>query len=100
LQANQDAVHILEIPIMTDLNTQFEQASEDAKSLSEKPDNQTLLRIYGLYKQGSEGDINRDKPSMTDMVGFAKWSAWNKLKDTEQDDAKQNFIDLIESLKE
>jgi diazepam-binding inhibitor (GABA receptor modulator, acyl-CoA-binding protein) len=84
---------------MSDLNTRFEQASVDAKSLSERPDNQTLLRIYALYKQGSEGDIERDKPSMTDMVGFAKWSAWNKLKGTEQDEAKQDFIDLIESLK-
>ncbi|MDP4609135.1 MAG: acyl-CoA-binding protein [Burkholderiaceae bacterium] len=84
---------------MSDLNARFEQASVDAKSLSERPDNQTLLRIYALYKQGSEGDIERDKPSMTDMVGFAKWSAWNKLKGTEQDEAKQDFIDLIESLK-
>jgi diazepam-binding inhibitor (GABA receptor modulator, acyl-CoA-binding protein) len=85
---------------MTDLNTLFEQASVDAKGLAERPDNQTLLRIYALYKQGSEGDIERPKPSMTDMVGFAKWSAWNKLKGTEQDEAKQEFIDLIESLKE
>lgn len=84
---------------MSDLNARFEQASVDAKSLSERPDNQTLLRIYALYKQGSEGDIERDKPSMTDMVGFAKWSAWNKLKGTEKDEAKQDFIDLIESLK-
>jgi acyl-CoA-binding protein len=33
------------------------------------------------------------------MVGRAKWDAWEKLKDTSADDAKQQYIDLIESLR-
>nr|MBP8186203.1 acyl-CoA-binding protein [Comamonas sp.] len=55
--------------------------------------------IYALYKQATEGDNEAKKPSFTDMVGRAKWDAWEKLKDTSLDDAKQQYIDLINSLR-
>ena len=83
---------------MSDLQAQFEQASQDVNQLSARPDNQTLMRLYALYKQVSEGDVTGDKPSMTDMVGFAKWSAWNKLKGQTQAQAQQAYIDLVNEL--
>ena len=83
---------------MSDLNAQFEAAVANSKKLSEKPDNGTLLKIYSLYKQGSIGDNAEKKPGFADMVGRAKWDAWAKLKGTSSDDAKQQYIDLIESL--
>ncbi|MBK6652306.1 MAG: acyl-CoA-binding protein [Betaproteobacteria bacterium] len=83
---------------MSDLNAQFEAAVANSKKLSEKPDNATLLKIYSLYKQGSIGDNAEKKPGFADMVGRAKWDAWAKLKGTSSDDAKQQYIDLIESL--
>ena len=83
---------------MSDLNTTFEAAVANSKNLSERPDNATLLKIYGLYKQGTVGDNTEKKPGFGDMVGRAKWDAWNNLKGTAQDDAKQQYIDLIESL--
>ena len=42
---------------MAELKTQFEQAVADSKSLPEKPDNMTLLKLYALYKQASAGDV-------------------------------------------
>lgn len=84
---------------MSDLAARFEAAVADSKSLSERPDNATLLKIYSLYKQASEGDNLQAKPGFGDMVGRAKWDAWSKLKGTSQDDARQLYIDLIESLK-
>ena len=66
--------------------------------MSERPDNATLLKIYALYKQASGGDNGDTKPGFSDMVGRAKWDAWNAVKGTTQDDAKQQYIDLIESL--
>jgi diazepam-binding inhibitor (GABA receptor modulator, acyl-CoA-binding protein) len=78
---------------------QFEKAAADSKNLSERPDNATLLKIYSLYKQGSIGDNTEAKPGFTDMVGRAKWDAWNKLKGMSQKDAMQEYVDLIESLK-
>ncbi len=84
---------------MSDLNTTFEEAVKNSTSLSERPDNATLLKIYALYKQATEGDNEAKKPSFTDMVGRAKWDAWEKLKDTSMDEAKQQYIDLINSLR-
>jgi diazepam-binding inhibitor (GABA receptor modulating acyl-CoA-binding protein) len=83
---------------MSDLNERFEAAVAQSKNLSERPDNTTLLQIYALYKQASSGDNAEKKPSFSDMVGRAKWDAWNKLKGTEQDAARQQYIDLIASL--
>ena len=83
---------------MSDLNAQFEAAVTNSKKLTEKPDNATLLKIYSLYKQASVGDNAEKKPGFSDMVGRAKWDAWNKLKGTELDAAKQQYIDLIQSL--
>ena len=84
---------------MSDVNAAFEEAVKNSTSLSERPDNATLLKIYALYKQATEGDNEAKKPSFTDMVGRAKWDAWEKLKDTTADEAKQQYIDLINSLR-
>ncbi|MCB2017373.1 MAG: acyl-CoA-binding protein [Hydrogenophaga sp.] len=84
---------------MSDLKSRFEAAVAQSKSLSERPDNATLLKIYGLYKQGTVGDNSEKKPGFGDMVGRAKWDAWNGFKGTSSDDAQQQYIDLIESLK-
>ena len=81
------------------LKDQFEAAVADSKNLSERPDNATLLKLYALYKQGSSGDVDGKRPGFTDMVGRAKWDAWNELKGTGADDAMQQYVDLIESLK-
>ena len=84
---------------MSTLNEQFEQAVADSKNLPERPDNATLLKLYALYKQGSTGDADGKRPGFTDMVGRAKWDAWNELKGQTQDEAQQAYIDLIEDLK-
>jgi len=83
---------------MSDLATQFEQAAKDVHALSERPDNDTLLRLYGLYKQGAEGDVSGPKPGFFDFVGTAKYEAWAKLSGTNQDDAQQKYIDLVKKL--
>jgi diazepam-binding inhibitor (GABA receptor modulating acyl-CoA-binding protein) len=84
---------------MSTLNEQFEQAVADSKTLSERPDNMTMLKLYALYKQGSTGDVDGKRPGFTDMVGRAKWDAWNELKGQSSDEAKQAYIDLVEDLK-
>jgi acyl-CoA-binding protein len=86
-------------PVMADLKAQFETAVAESKSLPEKPDNMTLLKLYALYKQASSGDADGKRPGFGDMVGRAKWDAWNGLKGKSGDEAMQEYIDLIESLK-
>ena len=83
---------------MADLKAEFESAVANSKKLSERPDNATLLKIYGLYKQATAGDNTEKKPGFGDMVGRAKWDAWNGLKGTSADDAMQQYVDLIKSL--
>lgn len=84
---------------MSDLKAQFEQAVADSKNLPERPDNPTLLKIYGLYKQASEGDNTGKRPGFTDMVGRMKFDAWAELKGKGSEEAMQEYVDLIESLK-
>ncbi|RPH58610.1 MAG: acyl-CoA-binding protein [Burkholderiales bacterium] len=84
---------------MADLNSQFEQAVADSKNLPERPDNMTLLKLYALYKQATTGEVDGKRPGFTDMVGRAKWDAWNELKGTGRDDAMNQYIALVDSLK-
>ena len=83
---------------MSDLKAKFEAAVAGSKNLTELPDNPTLLKIYALYKQASAGDNTEKKPGFGDMVGRAKWDAWNSLNGTAGNEAMQQYIDLIESL--
>ncbi|MCD6734484.1 MAG: acyl-CoA-binding protein [Burkholderiaceae bacterium] len=84
---------------MADLSTRFEQAVAESKTLPERPDNMTLLKLYALYKQASAGDVEGKRPGFTDMVGRAKWDAWNELKGTARDAAMEQYIALVEDLK-
>ncbi len=84
---------------MADLTANFEQAVADSKQLAEKPDNMTMLKLYALYKQSSSGDAEGKRPGFSDMVGRAKWDAWDGQKGKSADDAKQEYVDLVESLK-
>lgn len=84
---------------MADLATQFAQALADSKTLAERPDNATLLKLYALYKQATDGDTSGKRPGFTDMVGRAKFDAWAEIKGTSKDDAMQQYVALIEDLK-
>jgi diazepam-binding inhibitor (GABA receptor modulating acyl-CoA-binding protein) len=81
------------------LQDQFTQAQADSKNLPERPDNMTLLKMYALFKQASNGDVTGERPGFTDMIGRAKFDAWDQLKGTSTDDAMQQYIDLIDELK-
>lgn len=83
---------------MSDLDAQFEKAAAAAKQLPEKPDNDTLLRLYALYKQGSSGDVSGDKPGFFDFVGVAKYEAWEALAGTPREEAQRQYVELVETL--
>ena len=83
---------------MPDLKSQFESAAQAVQRLPRKPDNETLLKLYALYKQSTAGDASGKRPGFTDPVGRAKYDAWDKLKGTSQDQAMQRYIDLVNTL--
>jgi acyl-CoA-binding protein len=84
---------------MADLKEQFQKAAQDVMSLEDRPDNDTMLRLYGLYKQGSEGDVSGPKPGFFDFVGTAKYEAWEKLSGTKPEDAMKKYVDLVKKLR-
>jgi len=84
---------------MADLKAAFEQAAADAKKLPKRPDNNTLLKLYALYKQATAGDVSGSRPGGFDMEGKFKYDAWAKLKGKTKDAAMQEYVALVESLK-
>ena len=84
--------------IMADLKAQFEAAAASSKNLTNRPDNATMLKLYALFKQGGVGDNSEKKPGFGDMVGRAKWDAWNGVKGQSSDEAMQNYIDTVKEL--
>jgi acyl-CoA-binding protein len=84
---------------MAELQAKFEQAVADSKKLPEKPDNATLLQLYALFKQASSGDADRERPGLGDFVARSKWDAWNAIAGKSKDEAMQEYVDLVESLK-
>jgi len=84
---------------MSNLKAAFDAAVASSKALPEKPDNMTLLKMYSLFKQSTEGDVEGKRPGFTDMVGRAKYDAWAAVKGKGKDEAMQEYVDLVESLK-
>ena len=83
---------------MSDLAERFERAAAAVKDLAERPDDNTMLELYALYKQGSSGDVSGERPGFFDFVGGAKFDAWEKLRGTASEDAMQRYIDLVTRL--
>lgn len=77
----------------------FEQAQQEVNTLSKKPGNDVLLKLYALYKQGSVGDVQGNRPGGFDFVGGAKYDAWAGLKGKTQEQAQQEYVALVEELK-
>lgn len=82
-----------------ELKEQFEKAVAGSKMLSSKPDNTTLLSLYSLYKQATEGDAGDAPSNPFDFVAKAKHNAWEGQKGKPKDAAMQEYIDLVEKLK-
>lgn len=83
---------------MPDLQTLFIQAQADVKTLAERPDNQTLLQLYALFKQATDGDVQGERPGMMDFISRAKYDAWDKIKGMSGEDAMQGYVDVVRKL--
>ena len=83
---------------MSSLQDRFAQAQQDVNSLAERPDNQTMLKLYALYKQATKGDASGDRDTF-DLVARAKFNAWTELKGTSSAQAMQQYIDLVASFR-
>lgn len=76
----------------------FQAAAVRVKSLKSSPSNAELLKLYALYKQGSAGDVSGKRPGAFKLRDRAKYDAWAEVKGTSQDDAKAQYIALVDDL--
>jgi acyl-CoA-binding protein len=83
---------------MSEENSIFEQAAEAARALPEKPDDQTMLKLYALFKQGSSGDVSGAKPGFFDFVAAAKYEAWEQLRGKSPEEARDEYVELVRKL--
>ena len=78
---------------------QFDQAVQESKQLSERPSNEILLKLYGLFKQATDGDNNAERPTGFDFKAIAKHDAWASMKGRNHEDCMTKYIELVQSLK-
>ncbi len=81
-----------------EIEARFKEAQERVQTLASRPDNSTLLELYALYKQGSQGDVQGKRPGMLDMKGRAKFDAWASKKGTSPQEAMRKYVELVERL--
>jgi len=82
------------------MNDAFEKAAEMAQNLSKRPTNEELLKLYALYKQGTEGDVAGERPGGFDFKGAAKYDAWADLKGIGKEEAQEAYIAFVGTLQE
>ncbi|MEM7357787.1 MAG: acyl-CoA-binding protein [Pseudomonadota bacterium] len=85
---------------MSDLQEQFAEAIKRVETAEgdQQPSNEVKLQMYALFKQGTQGDVSGKKPGAFDLVGKAKWAAWEKLEGMSQEDAMQQYIDNVNEM--
>ncbi len=81
-----------------ELQQQFESALTRSKELTKRPSNEELLQLYALYKQATEGDATGDRPGGFDFKAIAKFDAWEELKGKSQEQAKKEYVSLVDNL--
>lgn len=85
---------------LMDIKEQFEKAVKDSETLPQRPSNDTLLMLYALYKQSTEGDnVNTGPENPFDFVKKAKHEAWLAQKGKSSEEAMSEYIQLVEKLK-
>jgi len=78
----------------------FEQAVSESKSLPVKPSNDSLLQLYSLYKQATEGDNKSEAPANPfDFVAKAKYEAWMQQSGKTGEQAMKEYVSLVNKLK-
>ncbi|KAG8340097.1 hypothetical protein TRVL_09076 [Trypanosoma vivax] len=82
-----------------DLASVFAAAQRAFATLVSAADSEQKLRIYGLYKQATAGNISVAKPYFVDVVGRAKWEAWNALKGMDAETARRGYVRAVDELR-
>lgn len=80
--------------------TDFQIAVERVKTLSKRPNDEEMLKLYGLFKQATVGNVNTERPSFWNLVAKAKWDAWNEVQGIDSESAKDKYVAFVTLLVE
>lgn len=81
-----------------ELSEQFEDAQKRVQNLKTRPNNQELLDLYALYKQGTLGDVVGKRPGRLDFKARVKYDSWAERKDMSKEEAMKKYVALVDSL--
>ena len=76
----------------------FIQAQERIETLTQRPSNDELLELYGLFKQATLGNCLQRSPGLFDLKGQAKWKAWMSRKGMDTQAAAAAYTELVGQL--
>ena len=81
----------------------FKAAADAMKASGNEPGiqgitNDEKLALYGLYKQGTEGDNKKDAPNFLQLEAKAKHTAWLGQAGKSQEAAQHEYIELAKNL--
>lgn len=83
-----------------ELKAEFDKAVLDSRTLTQRPDNESLLQLYALYKQATEGDVTGERPGSFDFKAIAKYDAWAEKKSLSTEDAMRQYVALVDQLRQ
>lgn len=78
----------------------LEEAAALTQKFTTRPSNEELLKLYGLYKQATEGDNEGERPGGFDFKAAAKYNSWLAFKGKSKTEATEQYIELVEKLSE
>ncbi len=89
-------------PAAHGLRQRFEQAVEKVRTAPPdgpfKPSNELKLKMYALYRQATDGDVQGKRPGMLDVVARYKYDAWTMAKGLSAEEAMRKYIEEVEKV--
>lgn len=76
----------------------FQAAVDRVAELTNDPGNDVKLKLYGLFKQATQGDVQGKRPGFTNPVGRAKYDAWSEFAGLTSDEAKAQYVGIVDGL--
>lgn len=83
----------------SDLDSRFDEAVALATDMTQASLPQDMqLRLYAYYKQATQGNVELNQTSSFHLRDAFKTNAWMQIKHLSVEDAKEQYISLIQSL--
>lgn len=84
-----------------ELDNRFQEAVKIASEMKQSSLPQDVqLRLYAYYKQATMGTIDYNRPTGLDLRNAFKTNAWIQISHISIEEAKEKYIEMINSINE